>query len=66
MLSPGEAVAIKPVRPLILANTGGIIDLHAKPEAEAARGKRVDRVKYTKEDAKRQGVPVIFGYRTRL
>ena len=65
VLSPGEAVAIKPIRPLMLANTGGVIALYAKPEPGAAKGKRVDRVKYTRDDAKQEGIPVVFGHRTR-
>ena len=63
VLSPGEAVAIKPISPLMLANTGGVIALHAKPEPGEARGKRVDRVKYSEDGARRAGVPVIFATR---
>ncbi len=63
VLSPGEAVSIKPIKPLMLKNTGGSIALYAKPEPGEAKGKRIDRVHYTGEDAKQEGVPVVFGFR---
>jgi endonuclease G len=56
-LKPGHSVVIKPVRPLILSNMGGGIELMYKRNRKRYR---VDRVKYTKEDAKEQGKAVIF------
>ncbi len=64
ILRPGEAVSVRPITPLMLENTGGIIALHDKPEDGQKRGRRIDRVSYTKEDASREGVPVVFAYRT--
>ena len=62
VLRPGEAVSIKPIKPLALANTGGAIALYAKPEQGEDRGKRVDRVMYTKQQAKKEGTPVVFNH----
>jgi endonuclease G len=64
VLGPGEAVSIKPIKPLQLADTGGAIGLYTKPEDGEARGKRVDRVTYTKNDVKKEGVPVVFNFFT--
>lgn len=63
VLNPGEAVAIKPISPLQLSNKGGTITLYEKPEAGRKQGKRIDRVHYTEEQAKKEDVPVIFGLR---
>lgn len=57
ILSPGQATAIKPINPLMLSNAGGNIVLFNNEQ------ERVDRVKYTKEQAKTEGRPVIFAYR---
>lgn len=62
VLRPGEAVAIKPIRPVVLYNDGGVIALYDKPEPRKDKGRRIDRVMYTKEQAKRQGIPVIFNH----
>lgn len=56
-LIPGQAAVIKPISPLRLSNEGGSILLLNK------ENQRVDRVKYTKEDVRKQGIPVIFAYR---
>jgi len=55
-LGPGEAVRVQPLDPLMLTNSGGVIELF-QPD-----GCRVDRVKYTREQAG-AGKPVIFAYR---
>lgn len=57
ILSPGQATVIKPINPLMLSNEGGNIALFDK------ENQRVDRVKYTQEDASKQGHPIIFAYR---
>ncbi len=62
-LKPGEAVSVLPIKPLMLANSGGIIALYAPPENGEEKGKRVDRVKYSEKEAKKEGVPVIFNFR---
>ena len=58
VLSPGESVVIKPVTPLTLANSGGVIALYAPPES--GQPDRIDRVKYTRNDTQQQDVPVVF------
>ncbi len=55
-LGPGEAIRVQPVDPLMLANAGGVIELFD------ADGRRVDRVKYGRDQAA-SGRPVIFAYR---
>ncbi|MCP4685657.1 MAG: endonuclease [bacterium] len=57
VLAPGEAVAIKPLSPVRLSNKGGTIILHNE------QGERIDRIKYTKQEAKVEGRPMIFAYR---
>jgi len=56
-LRPGEAARVNPVEPVMLGNKGGTISLINKD------GQRVDRVKYTREQAKPQGKPVLFNER---
>ena len=56
-LGPGEAIRIGPIRPLQLANKGGAILLHDD------RGRLIDRVKYTKDDAAAEGRVINFAYR---
>lgn len=59
-LSPGEAVRIQPLNPLMLSNSGGTIVLYEKPLSGQAKGRRIDRVHYTQEQARQQGVPIRF------
>ena len=56
-LGPGEARRIQPITPLRLINTGSVLSLFA------ADGSRVDRVHYTKTQARREGKPIVFGIR---
>ena len=59
-LSPGEAVRIQPLNPLMLSNQGGVIVLYEKPTDGQAQGRRIDRVRYTQTQAQPQGVPIVF------
>jgi len=62
-LAPGAGVAIKPLKPIVLSNSrGGTIVLY-KPSAERDNDEQVDRVKYTKAQAKIQGQSIVFAYR---
>lgn len=56
-LGPGEARRIQPLDPLMLANSGGVVELFA-PD-----GRRVDRVKYGAQKGEREGRPTIFAHR---
>lgn len=58
-IQPGEAVAIRPLSPLILAN-----DRNAFIQLIDADARQIDRVPYTKEQAERPGTPIVFAYRT--
>lgn len=60
MLLPGESVRIQPLNPLMLSNQGGVIVLYEKPKEGQGNRRRVDRVRYTKTQAQRQGVPISF------
>lgn len=62
VLGPGEAVRVQPVEPLILSNRGGVITLYDKPTERMSKGRRIDRVRYTKEQASAEGAPIIFAY----
>lgn len=53
----GQAVVIKPINPLMLANSGGSVLLFNREE------QLVDRVKYSSRQAEEQDLPVIFAYR---
>ena len=57
LLSPGDSVVIKPVSPLMLSNAGGTISLFNEND------QRIDRVKYSRANAKPEGKPVIFNNR---
>ncbi|MEL6604297.1 MAG: DNA/RNA non-specific endonuclease [Cyanobacteria bacterium J06614_10] len=59
-LQPGQAVRIQPVEPVILSNRSGVITLYDRPTKKYKKGRRIDRVHYTKEQASREGVPIIF------
>lgn len=61
-LTPGEAVRVNPLKPLQLGNTGGVIELFEAAEGTES-GRRIDRVRYTKDDVK-ENVPVVFACRT--
>jgi len=63
ILHPGEAVRVQPVEPLMLSNNGGTIMLFEKPTDGVGRGRRIDRVRYTEEQARSEGVPIVFAYR---
>ena len=65
VLSPGTAVSIRPISPLMLTNSGGTICLYRDPDAPGTPAKRVDRVTYTKKDLKEPGIPVVFTGRFR-
>lgn len=56
-LEPGEAKAFKRLSPLRLNNSGGAIRLFD------ADGNRIDRVRYSANQGRRQGRPVVFAYR---
>ncbi|MEL6469490.1 MAG: DNA/RNA non-specific endonuclease [Cyanobacteria bacterium J06623_4] len=60
ILQPGQAVRIQPVEPVILSNRSGVITLYDQPTQKHKKGRRIDRVHYTKEQASREGVPIIF------
>ncbi|MEL6161409.1 MAG: DNA/RNA non-specific endonuclease [Cyanobacteria bacterium J06627_32] len=60
ILQPGQAVRIQPVEPVILSNRSGVITLYDRPTKKLKKGRRIDRVHYTKEQASREGVPIIF------
>ncbi|MEO0768147.1 MAG: DNA/RNA non-specific endonuclease [Cyanobacteria bacterium J06649_4] len=62
-LQPGEAVRVQPVKPVILSNQSGVIALHERPTEQFSRGRRIDRVHYSTEQASREGVPIIFNNR---
>ena len=55
-LAPGEAKSIGPLKPLMLSNKGGIIELWDGDH-------RIDRVDYAEAEVKKKDVPVIFIYR---
>ena len=63
ILRPGEAIRVQPVAPLMLSNRGGVITLYDKPTEKMSKGRRIDRVRYTKEQASTEGTPIIFAYR---
>ncbi|MEL7039530.1 MAG: DNA/RNA non-specific endonuclease [Cyanobacteria bacterium J06592_8] len=65
VLKPGEAVKIQPLSPVMLSNKGGIISLYEKPQSNQSKGRRVDRVQYSKAEAEIQGIPVRFLSRNR-
>lgn len=54
----GEAVRIQPLSPVVLAN-----DRNAFIQLIDADARQIDRVPYTKEQAQRAGVPIVFAYR---
>ena len=57
-LQPGEALRVgPPLAPLMLGNKGGVIVLRN------ANGDRIDRVRYTSEQGKIEGRPVVFARR---
>lgn len=63
VLLPGEAVRVQPVEPVILSNRSGVIALHEPASESLPRGRRIDRVHYSDEQANREGVPIIFNNR---
>ena len=65
ILPPGEAVKVKPLSPVMLSNKGGIINLYEKPQANQNKGRHIDRVRYTAEDADKQDSTVRFLFRGR-
>ena len=60
ILQAGEAVRIQPITPVRLSNKGGVIALYDKPQNGQTKGRRIDRVHYSKDDAKQQGIPLTF------
>lgn len=62
-LQPGEAVRVQPVEPVILSNKSGVIALHEQPTEQFSQGRRIDRVHYSKAQAAKEGVPIIFNNR---
>jgi len=57
-LGPGEAMRVQPISPLMLTNSdAGVIELYD------AAGRRIDRVRYTRDQARIEGRPIIFAYR---
>ncbi|MEO1620154.1 MAG: lamin tail domain-containing protein, partial [Cyanobacteria bacterium J06632_3] len=63
LLQPGQAIRIQPVAPVLLSNRSGVITLYEKPNAPNESGRRIDRVHYTREQAKKEGNPIIFNNR---
>ena len=59
-LEPGQAIRIQPIQPLILSNKGGVISLFEPPTERFSQGRRVDRVRYSRGQAKLEGRPIIF------
>jgi len=57
-IGPGEAVRIQPLDPLILAN-----DRAAFIQLIDDESRQIDRVPYSREQAQREGKPVVFAYR---
>jgi endonuclease G len=60
ILRSGESIRIQPVEPLMLDNKGGTISLFESPNNGTKRGRRIDRVRYTGQQASMEGVPIIF------
>ena len=60
-LSPGEAVRVQPLNPLMLSNKGGTIILY-----DQEQDRRIDRVHYSAKQARIQGFPVWFLHRESL
>ena len=60
ILQPGETVKIQPLSPVMLSNQGGVISLYEQPQPNQSKGRRVDRVHYTKEAAQQQGMILQF------
>ncbi|MEL7051791.1 MAG: endonuclease, partial [Cyanobacteria bacterium J06588_5] len=63
VLLPGEAIRIQPVEPVILSNRSGVIALHEPTSENFPKGRRIDRVHYSSQQARREGVPIIFNNR---
>lgn len=66
IIRPGQAVRVQPVAPIILSNRNGVITLYEAPTEAFPKGRRIDRVSYTKEQASQEGVPIIFDTRPPL
>ncbi|MEO0869701.1 MAG: DNA/RNA non-specific endonuclease [Cyanobacteria bacterium J06642_11] len=60
ILKSGEAVRVQPIEPVILSNRSGVITLHEPPSQQFSKGRRIDRVHYTKEQARKEGKAIIF------
>ena len=58
ILRSGEAIRVQPIEPLILPNDGGTITLMKRDEE--GQSQRMDRVRYTKQQASIENVPIIF------
>jgi endonuclease G len=57
-IGPGEGIRIQPVRPMSFANQKpGFVQLIDD------RNRQIDRVPWTKEQASREGKPIVFAYR---
>jgi endonuclease G len=57
ILEPGEAKQVRNLAPLQLGNKGGAIALYNE------KNQRIDRVKYSEQDAILENKPVIFAFR---
>ena len=60
ILQPGEAVRIQPLSPVMLSNRGGVISLYEQQLPNQSKGRRIDRVHYTPEEAEKEGTLVRF------
>ena len=58
ILRSGEAIRVQPIEPLMLSNDGGTITLIRRDEE--GQSERIDRVRYTKQQALIENVPIIF------
>lgn len=59
-LEPGETLKIQPLSPVMLSNKGGVISLYDKPQTNQRKGRRVDRVHYTKNQAEKSDTTLRF------
>ncbi len=63
-LEPGESVRVQPLGNVMLANSGGAISLYEAPKPGETKGRRIDRVHYTRQDAREEGRALTFLNRT--
>ena len=64
ILRSGEAIRVQPIEPLMLSNGGGTITLMKRDEE--GQSQRMDRVRYTKQQASIENVPLIFSIQSQM